>query len=100
VRVEERKLTTGELSFAPRLEGRWKLSRKTSLSPFIEAGGITSFGDGADILGLDSRARFEFGSGLRREDSLQGSLSVFHDGLGVEDFGATGVRFELNYSFD
>jgi outer membrane autotransporter protein len=100
VRVGEQEIGIGELSFAPRLQTSWPLSRKTSLTPFIEAGGIASFGDGADILGLDSRARFEFGSSLTKGDNLSGSFSVFHDGLGADKFETTGLRFQMNYSFD
>ncbi len=101
VGVGNQAVNQGELSFAPRVQTLWQASDTLTLRPYAELEGIYTFGDDAEqYLGSETRLRFEAGSDLFSTDNLTGSLSIFADGIGTEDYQAQGLRFQFSYTFE
>lgn len=44
--------------------------------------------------------RLEAGAGFVRSDASRGSIALFHDGVGAEDYDSTGIRLQLSYRFN
>lgn len=108
IAVPNQTIGQGDFSFKPRLSHMFESADGWSLRPYGEIEGIVTFGSsgiplvanlqGTEIGDLDGfRMRIEAGLDLFSSGGFRASLSGFHDGIGTDNFRATGVHFGLSF---
>jgi len=96
VDISEQTIDQGEVSFAPRIQHSVALENGWIARPYGQVRGIYSFGDNVELLGSDSRARFEGGVDLFSGGSLTIGVSAFADGIGADNFSSEGGRISVS----
>ncbi|MEM6475101.1 MAG: autotransporter domain-containing protein [Pseudomonadota bacterium] len=90
----------GDISFRPRLQHLVTLESGWTLRPYGEVEGIYTFGtDPNGVLDNGLRARIEGGIDLLGSGNFRSSLSVFHDGIGSDNFRSTGAHIGVSFGF-
>lgn len=91
----------GQLSFAPRIHRDVTLSSGWVLRPYGEVEGIYSFGDNVKaVLGRETRLRVEGGLDAFSTSGWRLTASAFSDGIGNDNFEASGFRISLSRGFN
>ncbi|MEM7777774.1 MAG: autotransporter outer membrane beta-barrel domain-containing protein, partial [Pseudomonadota bacterium] len=111
ITIPEQVVDQGEISFRPRVSHSVAVGSNWTLRPFGEVEGILTFGEASSVAFLNPvaagpildlgtlRARVEGGVDLFSAGGVRGSISVFHDGIGSDNFVNTGLHVGLSFGF-
>ncbi|APE28680.1 autotransporter outer membrane beta-barrel domain-containing protein [Aurantiacibacter gangjinensis] len=111
IQVPGQTVDQGDISLRPRIMHSVDLEGGWSLRPYGEVDAIYTFGTDPDaaLASLlppgftdtfgDFRGRIEGGLDLFSQSGFRASASAYHDGIGADDFGNTGVQIGVSFGF-